>query len=122
VIYGSGDGLSKVAVRPAQLLTDSAPTQQGLFGMTLSAWNFGRNQTLEPPTVPTKVILKCTDLAVGVPAKLFPDRKFRPVMHLFYGTQTGLSTSAADQQEWTQDSPGVPGNSSLSNGFGTVAY
>ena len=63
VIYGSPDGLSTTTTPRPQVLIDSPIEISAQFGRSLSAWNFGRNQTINGE------LKKTSDLAVGVPFK-----------------------------------------------------
>jgi hypothetical protein len=48
-----------------------------------------------------------TDLAIGVPEQNVGPRKEAGAVHVIYGSDAGLQTTAPPKQYWTQDSPGV---------------
>ena len=71
VIYGSTSGLSTTAVRTPQVWNRNNIFGAGTaragdqFGETLSAWNFGRNETFIGPNL-NFITKRATDLAIGI--------------------------------------------------------
>lgn len=57
-----------------------------------------------------------TDLTVGVPNESVGDISYAGVVQVLPGSSDG--TTAAGDQVWSQDSPGVKGTSELADGFG----
>ncbi len=120
VIYGSPDGLSTTTTPRPQVLIDSPTETSAQFGRSLSAWNFGRNQTINGE------LKKTSDLAVGVPFKDVSGKTDAGAVHIFYGgARNGLILTdfiPFGEQEWTQDSPGIPGAAEAFDNFGSALY
>ncbi|MBI4261719.1 MAG: FG-GAP repeat protein [Actinobacteria bacterium] len=104
VLYGSAAGLTSTG---DQVWSQNSPGVEGgaetgdRFGNSLAAANFGKGGT--------------ADLAIGVP---FEDVSFvdAGAVNVLYGTSAGLS--AAGDQVWTQNSPGVKGGAETGDLFG----
>jgi hypothetical protein len=116
VIYSPGpfSRLSASQVAP-QRLGDSSAQANARFGTTLSAWDFGRN--IYPPGFRADV----ADLAVGVPFKDVSGKLDAGAVHIFYGNDSNGLTFIGEQ-EWTQDSPGIPGACENGDLFGAAGY
>lgn len=122
VVYGSTSGLatnSAIAqtrgVPPPQRwnqdssgIADS-PHLGDRFGSSLTAGNFGRNQTL--PGVPLPRVVRAADLAIGVPFESVGGIAGAGAVNVLHGgagdrfTAAGLSSS--NNQFWTQNSTGT---------------
>ena len=99
VVYGSAQGL-RIGAGLGQrffqgVLGISIPDDDDRFGTSLSAWNFGRNQTLRDING-QPFVFRTTDLAIGVPFEdLFSeDGQLHPdagAIHVLYGGLTGLT-------------------------------
>ncbi len=117
VIYGSSAGLSATS-RPPQAWRlgmpgiVSQPAPNDLFGYSLTAWNFGRNEA----TVAT------ADLAVGIPFRNVDGRSNAGAVQVLYGSARANGLSSANNQLWTQSSAGVPGGPETGDGFGQALY
>lgn len=120
VVYGSSAGLSTSLSRAPQRFGDVSAQAGAQFGRSLSAWNFGRNQSIVLPGINLRLTLRTADLAVGVPFKDFAGKEDAGAMHVFYGTADGLTLSG--EQEWTKDTPGVPGTAKAGDFFGMAGY
>jgi hypothetical protein len=105
VIYGSSAGF---AVDSAQQFRQGTGSVEGtletddLFGATLSAWNFGRNETIVFANPPRQVTFRMADLAIGVPLEnLFnPDGSIiadAGAVNVLYGTRSSGLTATNDQ-------------------------
>ncbi len=103
VLPGSGTGLTATG---SQLWTQASPgvfdfVEPGdRFGATLAAGDLGRGGQ--------------ADLAIGVPG----ENEGAGFVHTIYGTASGLG--AADQQVWSQDTPGIVNSSFPSDHFGAT--
>jgi hypothetical protein len=128
VIYGSALGLSPTNRAPQrfnQATTGIAdnPETDDRFGTRLSAWNFGRNETIiGPPPLQLRITVRTADLAIGVPNESVGSASLAGAVHVLYGSfaNQGLTTTGA--QFWTQNSPGVPGASQAFESFGSALY
>ncbi len=100
IIYGSASGLTRAGsnVIPASVLTGQVPGDDGSFGSTLVAAEFGRGPQ--------------EDLAIGASSW----RGFRGAVTVLYGSAAGLDSAGA--QTWTQDVVGVPGTGAEWDEFG----
>jgi len=105
VIYGGTTGLTATgnqfwsqnspAIAEASELID-------FFGWSLAAGNLGKTSH--------------ADLAIGVPLESLGATNANGVVHVLYGTSTGLTTAGA--QFWSQNSPGVLGANGNADEFG----
>jgi hypothetical protein len=105
VIYGGTNGLvaagnqfwsqNTPAIAEASEIID-------FFGWSLAAGNFGKTAQ--------------ADLAIGVPLESLGATSVNGVVHVLYGTSTGLKTAGA--QFWSQNSPGVLGANANGDEFG----
>ena len=120
IIYGSSAGLSTSVSRAPQRFGDVSAQAGAQFGRSLSAWNFGRNQSIVLPIINLQLTLRTADLAVGAPFKDFGGKTDAGAMHVFYGTADGLTLSG--EQEWTKDTAGVPGTAKAGDFFGSAGY
>jgi len=120
IVFGSGAGLTTTGSLPPQRLGDVNAQAGAQFGRSLSAWNFGRNQRIVLPLTGLILTLRAADLAVGVPLKDIAGQVDAGAIHIFYGTSAGLTFTG--EQEWTQNSPGIPGGSEAGDLFGGAAY
>jgi hypothetical protein len=111
VIYGSAFGLSLNQTRSPQHITQSStlgdPIEAGdRFGTALSAWNFGRSSA--------------RDLAVGVPREDVGTAQDAGLVHVIYGSSTGLTTTG--NQVWRQGAGGLPDAAEANDHFGEAVY
>jgi hypothetical protein len=94
VLYGSSRGLtsngSQLFDQDTEQVQESAEAGDD-FGITLAAGNFGRSSQ--------------DDLAIGVGQEDLGAIPDAGVVHVLYGSITGLSPN--DNQLWSEDSPGV---------------
>jgi FG-GAP repeat protein len=109
VLYGSRNGLtsngSQLFDQDTEQVQDTAETSDG-FGSSLAAGNFGRSGQ--------------DDLAIGVPGQDVGAAANAGVVHVLYGSITGLT--ANDNQLWSQDSPGMQGDGAeTGDNFGSSA-
>jgi hypothetical protein len=116
VIHGSATGLSISGRAPRTWHQDSTNIEDSiedgdLFGYTLTAWNFGRNQLFP--------VRRFADLAIGVPFENVGSLGDAGAINVIYGSVDGL-TSASDQF-WTQTSTGA-GTSAAGDNFGQAMY
>jgi hypothetical protein len=109
IIYAGLGGLTTTRT-PPQRLGDVSAQAGAQFGSSLSAWDFGKNGFFDG----------LTDLAVGVPFKDVSGKLDAGAVHIFYGSADGLAFTG--EQEWTQDSPGIPGACETSDLFGAAGY
>lgn len=109
ILYAGLGGLTNNRT-PPQRFGDVSAQAGAQFGSSLSAWDFGKNG----------VYAGLTDLAVGVPFKDVSGKLDAGAMHIFYGSPDGLALTG--EQEWTQDSPGIPGACETSDLFGATGY
>ena len=122
VIYGSASGLSDT-VRAQQVWTqgtngilDSANTGDQ-FGSSLTAWNFGRNDLVNPGH---PITVFTADLAIGVPNEDLAGLSNAGVVHVIYGSAVAGLTST-NNQIWTQGSLGL-GTPQTGDRFGAAVY
>jgi hypothetical protein len=111
VVYGSAVGLSLSQTRSPQHITQSStlgdPIEAGdRFGSALSAWNFGRTSA--------------RDLAVGVPREDIGTAQDAGLVHVIYGSSTGLTTTG--NQVWRQGAGGLPDAAEANDHFGEALY
>lgn len=121
VIYGSADGLSITERRPqfwTQQSINIEKTEGGAergdrFGTSLTAWNFGLDDTR--PTA---------DLAIGVPFEDLGTVINAGAVNVIYGSVSGRGLTFFGDQVWTQNSPGVPvpEGSQTDDRFGGAVY
>jgi hypothetical protein len=126
VVYGSTSGLSTTGRAPQTWHQDTTGINDvvetgDLFGFSLTAWNFGRNQVF--PGIPRPLIISTADLAIGVP---FEDLGSNSqvlnagAINVIYGTDNGLN--AANNQFLHQDTPGILTDPEENDFFGLVLY
>jgi hypothetical protein len=66
VVYGSSSGISPFATRGAQIFNNLSGLQTGArFGSSLTAWNFGHDETFI--TLHGLITVRTADLAIGAP-------------------------------------------------------
>jgi hypothetical protein len=110
VVYGSADGLSASASAADQFWTQDSPDVEedaetdDSFGGGLVAGNFGAGSQ--------------DDLAVGAPLEDMGALSSVGGVNVIYGSSSGLSATAAPDQFWTQDSPGVEDAAEQADVFG----
>src|SRR5207244_1819272 len=109
VIYGSSAGLSTTVVRAPQRFQDSTLEAGAEFGRSLTAWNFGRDETHILPPDNFSVTVITADLAIGVPFKDVNGQQDAGAVTVFYGSSSANGLTTSSRQIWTQDSPNVPG-------------
>lgn len=120
VIYGSASGLS-IASHVTQRFTPPPGASAGShYGASLTAWNFGRNETgsLHQPA----------DLAIGLPGTNVAGVIQAGAVHVLYGSSTigtavnnGLSLDNFPQV-WSEVSAGMPTAAATSDHFGAAMY
>ena len=122
VIYGSSAGLSPTTVRGPQTLRDTSPQAGEQFGRSLTAWNFGRDETHVLPPDNFSVTIASADLAVGAPFRDVSGQRDAGEVKVFYGSvdHHGLRTSGT--QIWTQATSNVPGSPEPDDNFGGALY
>jgi hypothetical protein len=107
VVYGSGAGLTAAG---NQFWSQRSPRVTGVgetgdaFGSAVASGDFDGDGY--------------ADLAVGVPLESAPGLPGTGAVNVLYGTARGLS--AARNQYWWQDSPGVPGTAGAGDNFGAA--
>jgi len=108
VLYGGSSGLSAAGDQLWHQNRSGIEDQaefQDFFGDSVSAANFGKSAY--------------RDLAIGVPNEdlgSFTTATSEGVVHVLYGTATGLSSSGS--QLWNQDVDGIEDTAEVSDGFG----
>ena len=135
VIYGSPFGLSVTGRAPQQFQQNTGNIEDLVesgdqFGKSLTAWNFGRNETngvrrvcVNNICVDLPVTVTAADLAIGVPGEDVGSRASAGAVNVVYGCflcSPGGLTSANDQL-WTQGATGV-GASEANDNFGAALY
>lgn len=108
VFHGSASGLSASRFQVWHQNTSgiaNVAEDGDRFGISLSAWNFGRNETGLSPTPPFQLrVITTADLVVGVPYEgvVFNSQNFpgAGAVHVIYGSTAGLT--ATNDQFWTQ--------------------
>jgi len=106
VVYGSPSGLS-TSGHPAQFWhqgspISGSPQQNGHFGFSLSAWNFGRNDVTFAPVV---TVHETADLAIGSPNYEVSRVLFAGAINVIYGSFLGNGLIASNNQLFFQGSP-----------------
>jgi hypothetical protein len=116
VIYGSpascspngvsciGGDLSTTAVRAPQEWTEASPTAGNRFGMTLTAWNFGRNEVTGLP--PLRISHAAADLAVGMPYATVAGVSGAGAINVIYGSYLVNGLVSSGRQVLTQQTFG----------------
>jgi hypothetical protein len=129
VIYGTSTGLATGPRRPQQWHQDTINIEDTAesndqFGLSLTAWNFGRNETRRICTLVRcfNVPALTADLAIGTPLENVGSVADAGAVNVLYGSiaQNGLSFS--NDQLWTQSSPGIPGGPEGNDRFGGSLY
>lgn len=126
VVYGSQSGLSTTGRAPQSWHQNTAGIEDAAetgdhFGSSLTAWNFGQNQTLPgKPGGPPPRLVVTADLAIGVPLENIGTITDAGGVNVIYGSASGLSS--ANDQLWHQDSPGIPGGPETQDHFGAALY
>ncbi|MHC1764558.1 MAG: hypothetical protein AB9869_09650 [Verrucomicrobiia bacterium] len=130
VFYGEADGLAG----PPQFWHEGnvnqggAPTAGDRFGETLTAWNFGKNQSFFPTPTDPGFTLFTADLAIGVAFKevVNTDKVLvndAGLVRVLYGSIDRLSAGVVfAPQTWHQDRPGVPDAVESNDRFGEALY
>ena len=107
ILYGSPDGLSATGNR---MWTQHSPgiasraETKDYFGLSVAAGDVDGDGY--------------SDAAVGTPLESLGSQTEAGVVHVLYGSASGLTSSGS--QLWSQDSPGVPGTAEFSDSFGTA--
>ncbi len=125
-LYGSAAGLSTTGRTPQSwhqnvANVEGTATAGDMFGFSLSAWNFGRNDTRLLPPDNITVQVPFADLAIGVPFEDVGSTVDAGGVNVLYGTAAGGISSANDQL-LTQSTPGVPGGVETGDSFGKSLY
>ena len=131
VIYGSASGLSTTLDRAPQNWTQDSPnvldSAQAFdkFGLSLSAWNFGRNQLVLELGQPPRLVATA-DLAIGVPLEDIGSVVNAGAVNVIYGSAIGLNAGSGffiTNQLWTAGSAtGIPNVNQPFAGFGQAMY
>lgn len=127
VIYGAAQGLSITDTRGPQRFTrNSVVVRSGdLYGFSLSAWNFGRNEVRRIcgvlPTSCFNLVIGIADLAIGVPGQDVGTAGDAGAVRVFYGSGAGNGLVASTEQIWTQTATGA-GASQAGDFFGAALY
>jgi len=127
ILYGSGSRLS-TSSRAPQIFRQSTvniedDAESGdLFGFSLTAWNFGRNETIPNPRNPsTTVTLKTTDLAIGVVLENIGTVADAGAVNVIYGL-SGFGLTSSNDQFFHQGLDSIPGENVAGDGFGQTVY
>ncbi len=128
VIYGSSpNGLSITGARAPQRFSRNSitATSGDLFGWSLTAWNFGRNETRLVchgfPLVCSNVPVTTTDLAIGIPGQDVGSVPGAGAVNVFYGSFANNGLTFRNSQEWTHSNTGT-GTSQAGEFFGGAVY
>ena len=128
VVYGSADGLSISGRAPqsfhqATINIEDAAETNDQFGSRLSAWNFGRNETVPNPFPfpPATFTLRATDLAIGVPLEDVGGVHNTGAVNVIYG-DAGSGLTSANDQFFHQGLADVAGENVDSDFFGVSLY
>ena len=127
VIYGSSSGLSTTQARSVQFwnqdLAIGAGTAQtaNRFGVTLTAWNFGRNEAAQPCN-PLCFLFPSADLAVGVPFETVAGVNDAGAVDVLYGsiTSVGNGLRSTGSAVFSADNLGLGGIAGAR--FGAALY
>jgi len=128
IIYGSAAGLSS-SVRSTQtwhrgtanLLGPSLSGQH--FGWSLSAWNFGHDETTVIPTIPPVITTyRTADLAIGVPGDVVGGVSGAGAVNVIYGSHAANGLNSSNNQLFTQNSPGIHCCAQGNAHFGLTLY
>jgi hypothetical protein len=143
VVSGSTAGLASTGRAPQHwhqnVINIEDQVEAGdLFGTSLTAWNFGRNQTRQvcaPIGFPCfNVTVGTPDLAIGVSLENVGNIADAGAVNVIYacqqigsscpanGLSAGVTTGEFSDQFWTQTSAGVPDGSEAGDHFGMAVY
>ena len=136
VIYGSSPSGLEVVTHAPQAWRESMPNSASQaapgdqFGFSLTAWNFGRNQFRlvgNPGSPPHLEAVQTADLAIGIPFKSVANILEAGGVQVIYGSfPVGLfpadGLTSANNQFWTESSPGMPTAPVFHDHFGKALY
>jgi FG-GAP repeat len=130
VIYGAVSGLSTAGRSPQVWYEGSSgiggtPKKGDRFGQSLTAWNFGRDEVFFQPFPNPLIVIRTTDLAIGVPYKQVGTAAGAGAVHVIYGSSAAKGSNglaSTGNQIWTQNSAGMPCCSESGDHFGLSVY
>jgi len=126
IVYGSASGLSTSGRAPQQFHQNTINVEGDAqandnFGRSLTAWNFGRDESFSLGGFVT--IFRPADLAIGVPFENISDVENAGAINVLYGASisaNGLRT--LNDQFFSQASTGIPGTAEANDNFGLAMY
>jgi hypothetical protein len=128
VLYGSSPSGLTVSAHSAQSFHEGnlggTPRAGDNFGSSLTAWNFGRNETILlgiPPNTHT-ITFSTADLAIGVPNKAIGGVTAAGAINVIYGSGLGNGLVTNNAQLWFEGQPGIPTAAVAFDGFGSTLY
>jgi hypothetical protein len=104
VIYGSSSGLS--TSHTLQVWRSSSPQSGAGFGASLTAWNFGRNETSGTCPGPLCFHFFAADLAIGAPYQNVNGLAEAGMVNVIYGSFFAGGLTSTNRQAFTQVSIG----------------
>lgn len=128
VLSGSATGLDATAHPPVAITLDTSgvpgdPVAGDHFGSSLTAWNFGRDQTLFLGLPARPVVFRTADLAIGAPDKAVGTAAHAGTVSVLYGSAVivhGLTGTGS--QLWAEGQTGMPTLAAAFDGFGSALY
>ena len=118
VIYGSAAGGLSVSSHAPQFWQSTNPQAGARFGSSLTAWNFGRNETVSLLGRP--FVFRIADLAVGAPYQSVSGVSGAGAVHVIYGSYVGNGLTSGSRATFSADSIGFGGLSGAH--FGASLY
>jgi len=119
IIYGSGLGLS-ASIHAPQFLHSIVSGQAGdHFGAALTAWNFGRNESVFIETG-QRILYSTADLAVGIPFQDVNGKSNAGAVNVFYGSVVSNGLLLVNNMVFTADNLNV--GSVAAAHFGSAMY
>ena len=126
ILYGSASGLSTSGRAPQQFHQNTVNVEGDAqandnFGRSLTAWNFGRDESFSLGGFVT--IFRPADLVIGVPFENIGTVENAGAVNVLYGASisaNGLRT--LNDQFFSQASEGIPGTAEANDNFGLAMY